>query len=57
MIDYKYQHDSHCVDYRMRLFMRAHPALPSIVPTDEQIEWERNWANYQDQLYHRIIQR
>jgi hypothetical protein len=52
MIDYQYQHDSHVIDWRMHAFFKAHPTLPAFVPTDEQLEVERNWLNFHNQLYY-----
>ena len=54
---YDHEFDSHCVDWRMHLWMKKYPALPSIVPSQEMIEHEHAWVNYQNALYHKWIQR
>ena len=52
MINYQYQHNAHVVDWRMFTWMRDNPAQPQAEPAQEQIEYERGWANYQSQLYY-----
>ena len=52
MIDYGYQFNCHCVDREMHLWMRANPCPPHMPASEEQIEYERGWANYQNQLYY-----
>lgn len=52
MIDYQYQFNSHCVDWRMWLWIRANPRQPHVPLSAEQIENERAWSNFQSQLYY-----
>ena len=50
MIDYQYQHAAHIVDWRMHLEKRANPRQQPMPLSQEQIENERAWLNFETQL-------
>lgn len=52
MIDYQYQHDAHCMDRRMHLKIKASPRQQMAPRFDDELEFERGWTNFQNQLYY-----
>lgn len=58
-IDYQFQHNSHVVDFRMRQWMDSLPKFPlsAYLRTAEEMEFERNWLNFHNQLYYGTIKR
>ena len=52
VIDYQYQHAAHVVHWRMHVWMKANPRQAPLPRIDEDMEFDRNWTNFQNQLYY-----